>query len=107
VLVVHAYKSSLLRRLRSGGSRLEASPGREFEREPISKITRAKWTGGVAQVVERLLCKCEVLSSNSNLTKKKTKKRKKTEHTSHPPQGEDTAGRWPERGPPRLQSATP
>jgi hypothetical protein len=32
----------------------------------ISKITRAKWTGGVAQVVELLLCKHEVLSSNPN-----------------------------------------
>jgi hypothetical protein len=25
--------------------------------ETISKITRAKWTGGMAQVVEHLLCK--------------------------------------------------
>jgi hypothetical protein len=24
-----------------------------------NKITRAKWTGGVAQAVEHLLCKCE------------------------------------------------
>jgi hypothetical protein len=32
--------------------------------DPSSKITRAKWTGGVAQVVDRLLCKWEVLSSN-------------------------------------------
>jgi hypothetical protein len=30
--------------------------------DPISKITRAKWTGGVAKVVEHLLCKCKVLS---------------------------------------------
>jgi hypothetical protein len=37
---------------------------------PISKITRAKWTGSVAQVVEKLLCKHEALSSNSSLTKK-------------------------------------
>jgi hypothetical protein len=29
----------------------------------ISKITRAKWAGGVAQVVECLLCKHEALSS--------------------------------------------
>jgi hypothetical protein len=34
--------------------------------DPISKITRAKWTGGVAQVVQCLLCKCEALSSNSH-----------------------------------------
>jgi hypothetical protein len=30
---------------------------------PISKITRAKWTGGVAQVVEYLPCKSKALSS--------------------------------------------
>jgi hypothetical protein len=28
-------------------------------RDPISKITRAKWTGGSAQRIEHLLCKCE------------------------------------------------
>jgi hypothetical protein len=28
--------------------------------DPISKITRAKWTGGVAQAMEYLLCKCKV-----------------------------------------------
>jgi hypothetical protein len=43
----------------------------------IPKITRAKWTGGVAQVVESLLCKCKALSSNSSLIKKKKKERKK------------------------------
>jgi hypothetical protein len=32
--------------------------------DPISKTTRAKCTGGVAQVAEYLLCKCEGLSSN-------------------------------------------
>jgi hypothetical protein len=31
--------------------------------EPISKITRAKWTGGVAQEVQRVLFKYETLSS--------------------------------------------
>jgi hypothetical protein len=36
----------------------------------IIKITRPKWTGGVAEVVEHLFCKCEALSSNSSLTKK-------------------------------------
>jgi hypothetical protein len=38
---------------------------------PMSKITRAKWTGGVAQVVVLLLCSHEVLSSNTSPTKKK------------------------------------
>jgi hypothetical protein len=33
---------------------------------PISKITRAKWTGGVAQVVEHLLCTREDLNSKNS-----------------------------------------
>jgi hypothetical protein len=42
----------------------------------ISKISRAKWTRGVAQVVKRLLfecllCKYEALSPNPTPTKKK------------------------------------
>jgi hypothetical protein len=32
--------------------------------DPISKITKAKWTGGVAQAVESLLCKHEALQFN-------------------------------------------
>jgi hypothetical protein len=32
--------------------------------DSIAKITTAKWTGGIAQAVECLLCKSEVLSSN-------------------------------------------
>jgi hypothetical protein len=31
-------------------------------RDPVSKITRAKWSGGVAQAVECLLCKHEAPS---------------------------------------------
>jgi hypothetical protein len=37
----------------------------------ISKIARPKWTGGVAQVVEHLLCKFKATSSNPIKTKKK------------------------------------
>jgi hypothetical protein len=37
---------------------------------PISKVTRAKWTGGVVQVVEHLLCKCEALSSKPSPMKR-------------------------------------
>jgi hypothetical protein len=37
----------------------------------IFKISRAKWTGGVAQAVESQLCKCEALSSNPVSSKKK------------------------------------
>jgi hypothetical protein len=41
--------------------------------DPISKITRAKWTGGVAEATEHLLCKCEALGSNPVPQKKKKK----------------------------------
>jgi hypothetical protein len=41
----------------------------------ISKITRAKWTAGVYQVVSCLLFKCEARSSNLSPTKKKKRKR--------------------------------
>jgi hypothetical protein len=37
-------------------------------RDPILKITGAKWTEGVSQAIEHLLCKCEVLSSNPSPT---------------------------------------
>jgi hypothetical protein len=30
--------------------------------DPISKLTREKWTGGVAQAVEHLLCKYKAQS---------------------------------------------
>jgi hypothetical protein len=39
--------------------------------DTISKITRAKWTGVAAQVVDHLLCKHEALSSNPSPTKKR------------------------------------
>jgi hypothetical protein len=39
-------------------------------RDPISSITRAKWTGSVAQALECLLCKCEVLSLKAQSHKK-------------------------------------
>jgi hypothetical protein len=43
-------------------------------KDPISKITRGKWTGGVVQAAVRLLCKHEVLSSNPSPTLKKKEK---------------------------------
>jgi hypothetical protein len=42
----------------------------------MSKTTRTKWAGDMAQVVEYLLCKGEVLSSGPSSTKKKKKERK-------------------------------
>jgi hypothetical protein len=48
---------------------IQASLGKKWD--PFSKITRAKMAGGVAQVIEHLPSKCEVLSSNfSNANKK-------------------------------------
>jgi hypothetical protein len=41
---------------------------------PSPKYSKAKWTGGVAQAVKGLLCKCEALSLNPSPTKKKKKK---------------------------------
>jgi hypothetical protein len=40
-------------------------------RDLISKITRTKWTGGVAQAVESLLCKPRAPSSYSKLKGRK------------------------------------
>jgi hypothetical protein len=46
-------------RIVSGGQ-----PWQIVQDTPMSKITRAKWTGGVAQAVEHLLCKQKALSLN-------------------------------------------
>jgi hypothetical protein len=46
----------------------------------MSKMTRAKWNGDMAQAVEHLLCKHEALSSNSSPMK--NKKVKKMGHGS-------------------------
>jgi hypothetical protein len=52
-----------------GSIKFRSQPG-QIVRGPISKITRAKWTGGMVHVVECLLCKHDVLSSNSSPIKK-------------------------------------
>jgi hypothetical protein len=49
--------------------------------DPISKITRAKWTRGMALAVKYLLCKHETLSSNPSSTPKKKKNCKKDVYT--------------------------
>jgi hypothetical protein len=54
----------------------EAEIWQSAVRGPISKITRAKWTGDVAQVVKCLLCKYEAINSNPGTTKKKKRVRK-------------------------------
>jgi hypothetical protein len=43
--------------------------GQILQETPISKITRAKWTGGMAQVVKNPLCNCKALNSNLSPTK--------------------------------------
>jgi hypothetical protein len=68
--MAHTCNPSLLGRQRSEGSRCKASLGKYFER-PYIKITRVKWTGGVTQMVECLLCKGEALSSDPNPIKNK------------------------------------
>jgi hypothetical protein len=49
---------------------------------PSPKITRAKWIGSVAQVVQHPLWKYEALSSNSSTTKKKKIEKKKVMNSS-------------------------
>jgi hypothetical protein len=58
--------------------RLRSETGPQFAWS-ISKITRAKWIGGVAQAVECLLCKLTALSSNPSPTKKQTRSRREKE----------------------------
>jgi hypothetical protein len=45
--------------------------------DPISKITRGKWTGGMAQAVEHLLRKLKTKFEPQHHRKKKIKERKK------------------------------
>jgi hypothetical protein len=51
-------------------------------RHLISKITRAKWTGGVAQVVECLLCKRKERSNPSPTKKNSSTERLKPHNTA-------------------------
>jgi hypothetical protein len=69
VPVAHACNSTYL-----GGWDQENHDSRSAQahspQDPLSKITRAEWTGGVAQEVECLFCMCRTLSSNPGTTKK-------------------------------------
>jgi hypothetical protein len=51
---------------------VQGEPEQIFVR-PHLQNTQAKWTGGVAQAVKRLVCKHKVLSSNCNTAKKQIK----------------------------------
>jgi hypothetical protein len=46
---------------------VQGQPGENSLRDLISKVTRAKWTGGVTQLIEHRLCKHEAMSSNLSL----------------------------------------
>jgi hypothetical protein len=75
VPVAHACDSIYLRGWRSGGSRFEASPVIQFAR-PISKTTRVKLTGAVAQVIERLLLQAQSLEFKAHSHQNKNKNNK-------------------------------
>jgi hypothetical protein len=79
VPVAHAYKPSTWE-AEIKRAVVQDQPGQKVNETPISEITRAKWTGGVAQVVECMLCKHRALSTNPSPTKKK-KKKKMQRHT--------------------------
>jgi hypothetical protein len=55
--------------------KVRGQPGQIVHKTPSPKVTRAKWTGDLAQVVEHLLCKHKALSLNTKPTKKKKKKK--------------------------------
>jgi hypothetical protein len=61
-----------------GEDQVSRPPQANSSWDPISQKTRVKWTGGMAQAVEYLLCKCKVLRSNPSQTKKKKKRKKES-----------------------------
>jgi hypothetical protein len=62
-------------------------------------LTRVNWTGGVPQVVERLLCKCEAMRLNPSPTKKKKKEKPGTSRIhSHRRKSHAQAGAQAELG---------
>jgi hypothetical protein len=64
---------------------VQVQPRQTVCETPISTITGAKWTGGVAHAVQHLFCKHEVLNSNPSPVKKKRKiKEMDTRSLVHP-----------------------
>jgi hypothetical protein len=59
-----------------GGLWFEVSLGNP-SRDPVSKITRAKWTGSMAQVLEYLVCKVQSTEFKPQSHQKKKKKTRK------------------------------
>jgi hypothetical protein len=66
VLAAHARNPSYLEGWDQEDHSLRSAWKKKSSRDPISKITREKWTGGVAQAVQHLLCKHKALSSNAS-----------------------------------------
>jgi hypothetical protein len=64
--VILAIWETETERISAGGQ-----PGQIVFKTPNS---RAKWTGGMTQMVEHLLCKYEALTSNPSPTKKRENK---------------------------------
>jgi hypothetical protein len=60
---------------------IQGQPGQIVCETSSPKITRAKWTRGVVQVVECLLCKWEALSSNCSSINKAKQQNKPTFET--------------------------
>jgi hypothetical protein len=56
---------------------LEARLGKQFERPPTCKITRAKWTRVVAQAVECLLLQVQSPEFKSQFQEKKERERER------------------------------
>jgi hypothetical protein len=74
MLVAHTRNLSYLGEEDQKDPSLRSAPANSSQ-DPISKITRAKWTGSMAQAVQHLLCKCEALYSNPSPTKEKRKEK--------------------------------
>jgi hypothetical protein len=56
--------------------RISVQHSLSLKQDPISKITNAKKTSGMAQMVACMPSKCKVLGSTRGTTKKKKKKRR-------------------------------
>jgi hypothetical protein len=52
-------------------------------RQIVRETLLPKWSGGVAQLVDCLLCKCEARSSNPNTAKEKKRNKKKRKHNKN------------------------
>jgi hypothetical protein len=75
--VAHTCNPSYLRGRDQEDGHLKPAQAKSLGDPVLKKYPTKKWTGRVIQVVEHLLSKFEILSSNLKLQKKKKKKNKK------------------------------